>query len=83
MIYRFNSRVSIQKPSDPPRPRATLFITDRSMDVLTPFVHEFTYQAMSNDLLPIEDDTKYTCVIAFIPLSYVIDRLLDINSSPL
>jgi len=42
------------------RVRGTLFITDRSMDMLGPFIHEFTYQAMSNDLLPIVDGTKYT-----------------------
>ncbi|PPQ62890.1 hypothetical protein CVT24_006288, partial [Panaeolus cyanescens] len=45
---------------DPARPRATLIITDRSMDMVAPFVHEFTYQAMANDLLPIEDGTKYS-----------------------
>ena len=49
-------------PNDP-RPRGTLLITDRSMDMLTPFIHEFTYQAMANDLLPIENGTKYTFVI--------------------
>lgn len=53
----------MQKASDPPRPRSTMIITDRSMDTLAPFVHEFTYQAMANDLLPIEDGTKYTCVL--------------------
>ncbi|TFK85671.1 Sec1-like protein [Polyporus arcularius HHB13444] len=47
------------KPSDPPRPRATLIITDRSMDTVAPLLHEFTYQAMANDLLPIEDGTTY------------------------
>lgn len=51
-----------QKPSDPPRPRATLIITDRSMDAVAPLIHDFTYQAMCNDLLPIEDGTKYTYV---------------------
>ncbi|KAJ7464621.1 Sec1-like snare protein [Mycena latifolia] len=45
---------------EPLRPRGTLFITDRAMDMVAPFVHEFTYQAMANDLLPIEDGTKYT-----------------------
>ena len=49
--------------SDPSaRQRATLVITDRSMDMLAPFIHEFTYQAMANDLLPIEGGTKYTFV---------------------
>ncbi|KAG6866598.1 hypothetical protein C0991_002088 [Blastosporella zonata] len=43
------------------RPRATLLITDRTMDMVAPFLHEFTYQAMANDLLPI-DGTKYTFV---------------------
>ncbi|KAJ8456753.1 hypothetical protein ONZ51_g11942 [Trametes cubensis] len=47
------------KPSDPPRPRGTLIITDRSMDTFAPLLHEFTYQAMANDLLPIEDGTTY------------------------
>ncbi|KAF5315993.1 hypothetical protein D9758_015075 [Tetrapyrgos nigripes] len=42
------------------RPRSTLIITDRAMDMITPFLHEFTYQAMANDLLPIEDGKKYT-----------------------
>ncbi|SPO29474.1 related to syntaxin binding protein 1 [Ustilago trichophora] len=41
------------------RPRSVLFITDRSMDTVAPFLHEFTYQAMCNDLLPIEDGTRY------------------------
>ncbi|CCM01354.1 uncharacterized protein FIBRA_03404 [Fibroporia radiculosa] len=48
------------KASDPPRPRSTMIITDRAMDTISPFIHEFTYQAMANDLLPIEDGTKYT-----------------------
>lgn len=38
-----------------------LFITDRSMDLFAPFLHEFTYQAMCNDLLDIEDGTTYRC----------------------
>lgn len=41
------------------RPRGILFITDRSMDPLAPLLHEFTYQAMANDLLAIEDGLKY------------------------
>ncbi|EST04560.1 Sec1-like protein [Kalmanozyma brasiliensis GHG001] len=41
------------------RPRGVLFITDRSMDTVAPFLHEFSYQAMCNDLLPVEDGTRY------------------------
>lgn len=33
---------------------------DRSVDVAAAIVHEFTYQAMANDLLPIEDGSKYS-----------------------
>ncbi|KAJ3510062.1 hypothetical protein NLJ89_g4885 [Agrocybe chaxingu] len=45
---------------DASRPRATLIVTDRSMDMIAPLLHEFTYQAMANDLLPIENGTKYS-----------------------
>ena len=41
------------------RPRSVLFITDRSMDTVAPFLHEFSYQAMCNDLLAIQDGTRY------------------------
>ena len=43
-------------PPDAPRPRAELIITDRTMDLMAPFVHELTYQAMAMDLLPVQDD---------------------------
>lgn len=42
---------------EPGRPRSVLFITDRSMDLVAPYLHEFTYQAMVTDLLHIEDGT--------------------------
>eukprot|EP00557_Chaetoceros_sp_GSL56_P014074 CAMPEP_0176483692 /NCGR_PEP_ID=MMETSP0200_2-20121128/4053_1 /TAXON_ID=947934 /ORGANISM="Chaetoceros sp., Strain GSL56" /LENGTH=637 /DNA_ID=CAMNT_0017880109 /DNA_START=201 /DNA_END=2114 /DNA_ORIENTATION=+ len=36
--------------------RATLLILSRIDDCLSPLIHEFTYQAMVHDLLPMEDD---------------------------
>ena len=47
-------------PPPSPRPRATLYILDRSMDLIAPVAHEFTYQAMVHDLLPIKDGEKVT-----------------------
>jgi len=38
------------------RSRSTLLILDRASDPLTPIMHEFTYEAMVNDLLGIEED---------------------------
>lgn len=38
------------------RGRATLLILSRADDCLSPLIHEFTYQAMVNDLLPLEGD---------------------------
>lgn len=42
------------------RPRGNLFILDRSLDLMAPLLHEFTYQAMAHDLLPIHDSVKVT-----------------------
>lgn len=47
-------------PPPSPRPRGILIVTDRSTDLFAPLVHEFTYQAMVHDLLPlIEGDKIY------------------------
>ncbi|KAG8950770.1 vacuolar sorting protein VPS33/slp1 [Tulasnella sp. 424] len=48
--------VRIQNPN---KPKPVLLITDRTMDMFAPFVHEFTYQAMCEDLLPIQNGTQY------------------------
>ena len=36
--------------------RSTLLLLDRKDDCLSPLIHEFTYEAMVNDLLDMEDD---------------------------
>ncbi|KAI1434443.1 Sec1 family protein [Xylaria sp. CBS 124048] len=55
-------------PGFPPqssRPQGVLIVTDRSMDLMTPLIHEFTYQAMAHDLLPIKDGDKTTFHMTF------------------
>lgn len=42
------------------RPRGALYILDRSLDLMAPVIHEFTYQAMVHDLLPVRDREKVT-----------------------
>mmetsp|Transcript_23172 Transcript_23172/g.33979 ORF Transcript_23172/g.33979 Transcript_23172/m.33979 type:complete len:645 (-) Transcript_23172:383-2317(-) len=37
------------------RERGQLLVLDRSFDPLSPLMHEYTYQAMVNDLLPVRD----------------------------
>lgn len=56
MYAQWNS--NFPPPSN--RPQATLIITDRAMDIMAPLVHEFTYQAMAHDLLPIKEGDKVT-----------------------
>ena len=45
-------------PPPSPRPRGALIICDRSMDLFSPLLHEFTYQAMVHDLLPLIEGDK-------------------------
>jgi syntaxin-binding protein 1 len=45
-------------PPPSTRPHGVLVITDRSMDLFAPLIHEFTYQAMAHDLLPIKEGAK-------------------------
>lgn len=53
-------------PPHSPRPRGVLYITDRTMDLFAPLLHEFTYQAMAHDLLPLKErdgKTTYRAVL--------------------
>lgn len=52
-------RVDKDFPPQSPYPRAILVITDRTLDVIAPLLHEFTYQAMIYDLLTL-DGNQYT-----------------------
>ena len=45
-------------PPPTSRPPGVLVITDRSMDLVAPVIHEFTYQAMAHDLLAIKETDK-------------------------
>ncbi|BCS29450.1 Sec1 family protein [Aspergillus puulaauensis] len=47
-------------PPQSPRPRGVLLVVDRSMDLFAPLIHEFTYQSMVHDLLPIKEGDKVT-----------------------
>ncbi|SAL99662.1 hypothetical protein [Absidia glauca] len=47
----------------PPQPRATILIVDRTLDEYAPLLHEFTYQAMINDLLPVTPTENGTGII--------------------
>ncbi|KAK7511059.1 vesicle trafficking protein [Phyllosticta citriasiana] len=42
------------------RPTGILYVVDRSMDLYAPLLHEFSYQAMVHDLLPVKDGDKVT-----------------------
>jgi len=48
--------------SFPPRSnyeKATLIVVDRTIDISGPLIHEFTYQAIANDLIGLENGSKY------------------------
>jgi syntaxin-binding protein 1 len=50
-------KLMVQAPNG--RPKAVLLILDRSMDPAAPLLHDFWYQAMVNDLLPVKDGVTY------------------------
>ncbi|KAK9729404.1 syntaxin binding protein 1, variant 3 [Basidiobolus ranarum] len=48
-----------QFPVRKDQPKSLFLVLDRTIDMKSPFLHEFTYQAMNNDLLTIEDGVTY------------------------
>ncbi|KAL8783624.1 MAG: hypothetical protein Q9213_004484 [Squamulea squamosa] len=52
------AKYNTEFPPISPRPRGLLIIADRSLDLFAPLLHEFTYQAMVHDLLPLTDGDK-------------------------
>lgn len=63
MVQKALDNYARKHPEYPPqstRPQSVLVITDRSMDLMAPLVHEFTYQAMAHDLLKIKEGEKVT-----------------------
>ena len=51
--------------------RPLMIIVDRSFDLMSPILHEFTYQCMMNDLLVLENG-KYVLVIFHMPIRIII-----------
>lgn len=54
---RLESHLSrIAPASFPPAPSCDCIILDRTMDAVSPIIHEWTYEAMAYDLLPVENN---------------------------
>lgn len=57
-------RVNGDDTGDSDRSRAQLLILDRTFDPLSPFMHEYSYQAMANDLLQVDSRGMVTYTIS-------------------
>ncbi|KAI9254549.1 Sec1-like protein [Phascolomyces articulosus] len=54
-LDEFCKNTNFPPPKDPPMQRGTIIILDRTIDPVSPLLHEFTYQAMVADLLNVEE----------------------------
>ena len=52
-------RYAARNPQFRPAPGGDFIICDRTCDLVAPLLHEFTYQAMCQDLLPIHHGNRY------------------------
>lgn len=59
MVQESFDAYTSRNPTFKPQRDGVLLICDRTIDLLSPLLHEFTLQAMANDLLPITDGSKY------------------------
>jgi syntaxin-binding protein 1 len=53
--YKRQSNTAMRGDHSSGKERGQILILDRSYDILTPLMHEYTYQTMANDLLSITD----------------------------
>ncbi|EPX73680.1 SNARE binding protein Sec1 [Schizosaccharomyces octosporus yFS286] len=60
--------------------KSTCLIVDRSLDTVSPFVHEFSYQAMIHDLLKIKDESYPFSIMGPHGLETRIGKLSDDDS---
>jgi syntaxin-binding protein 1 len=59
LVQQGLDRYCARNPSFRPVPGGDFLICDRRIDLVTPLLHEFTYQAMCQDLLPIHHGNRF------------------------
>ncbi len=59
LVQQGLDRYRARNPSFHPVPGGDFLICDRAVDLVAPLLHEFTYQAMCQDLLPIHHGNRF------------------------